>query len=162
MNLRFLPEAENKYFLCPSGQHFSPCQQPETFPWRLDNCPSAHRDLPAPTGLPEAIQKVKRTFSVKSCGSIIYLSQNFLGKISLWKPKKKKKSHFVNCEMWHALHCSGRSWSGQARDSGKFCLPQADLFVLYTGPCGWEFTAAQKELSWSEEKYPRGLDNRGW
>ena len=100
MNLRFLPEAENKYFLCPSGQHFSPCQQPETFPWRLDNCPSAHRDLPAPTGLPEAIQKVKRTFSVKSCGSIIYLSQNFLGKISLWKPKKKKKKKSF-CKLWN-------------------------------------------------------------
>lgn len=68
-----------------------PVRQPETFPWRLDNCPSARRDLPAPTGPPEAIEKVEWTFSIKSSWSIIYLAQTFLGKISLWKPKKKKK-----------------------------------------------------------------------
>ena len=77
-----------------------PVRQPETFPWRLDNCPSARRDLPAPIGPPEAIEKVEWTFSIQFSWSIIYLSQTFLGKSSLWKLKKKKSF----CKLWNVAH----------------------------------------------------------
>ena len=162
MNLRFSPEAENKYFLCPSGQHFSPCQAAGNFPLEAGQLSFSPQRPASPNWTPRGNSESR----VNIFHEILWEHHLSFSKLSwknfLVKTQKKKKSHFVNCEMWHALHCSGRSWSGQARNSGKFCLPQADLFVLYTGPCGWEFTAAQKELSWSEEKYPRGLDNRGW
>lgn len=70
--------------------------------------------------------------------------------------KKKFLSHSVNCEMCHTSNCSGGGWFCQARNSGKFCLPLAGLFALYTALCIWDFTAAQKELSQIEEKYPEG------
>lgn len=126
------------------------------FPCRLDNCPSAGRHLPAPIWPPESIAKVEGTFYVNSIQEHRLSFSNLPWKNFLVK-KKKRNTHSVNCEMCHTSHCSGGGWSCQARNSGKFCLPLAGLFALYTGLCVWDFTAARKELFQSGDKFPKGL-----
>lgn len=132
-----------------------PRRQQETFPCRLDDCPSAGRNLPSPMWPSGSTGKVGWAFSVKSPQEHRLTFSKLPWKNFLVK-KKIFLSHSVNCEMWPTSHCSGRGWSCQARYSGKFCLPPAGLLALYTGLCIWDFTATQKELSQSEEKYPQG------
>ena len=94
MNLRFSPEAENKYFLCPSGQHFSPCQAAGNFPLEAGQLSFSPQGPASPNWTPRGNSESR----VNIFHEILWEHHLSFSKLSwknfLVKTQKKKKKSF--------------------------------------------------------------------